>query len=134
MTYARYRVLRLLGTSLVEHALTAYETMPAGNFPLDPATQHAWLIDFEHVSAFPLPFHVYNTDNRLSALLNVERGDGETLVARFANPLIGPRLALWPPCVAEPCRRLGQAQWKFACEGINSALYICRSAIFTYNI
>ncbi|KAJ7855137.1 hypothetical protein B0H14DRAFT_3449138 [Mycena olivaceomarginata] len=38
---ARYRVLRLLGTSLVDHALTAYETTPAGNFFFDPATQRA---------------------------------------------------------------------------------------------
>jgi hypothetical protein len=114
MTGARYRVLRLLGTSLVDHALTAYETTPAGNFFFDPATQRAWLIDFEHASAFPLPFRVCNTDNGLSALLNVERGDGETLVSRFANPLIGSRLALWPPGAAEPCRRLERAQCKFA--------------------
>ncbi|KAJ7788108.1 hypothetical protein B0H14DRAFT_3577920 [Mycena olivaceomarginata] len=59
-----------------------------GNFLLDPATQRVWLIDFEHVGAFPLAvraFVLYNTGSAFAAavgtLLGVEREHGETLTS-----------------------------------------------------
>ncbi|KAJ7326363.1 hypothetical protein DFH08DRAFT_337999 [Mycena albidolilacea] len=66
-----------------------------GNFLLDPATQRVWLINFEHVGAFSLPFRAFALYNTGSAFAVAGCGDaarrraGKTLtsIVHAANSL-----------------------------------------------